>query len=105
MLVRDSGPLLIWSIQVVEHLIILDSLGRFSPFRSPTTQKAPAVSRATGVRSRGGSPLGKPQLPEGRPQAQERLAVSVFIDLLSLDLGLQLLHPASPLQPHPPVSV
>ena len=80
------------SVQVLEHLIILDSLGRFSPFRSPTTQKAPAIARAKGVRSREGSPLRKPQLPEGRPQGQERLAVGLFIDLLGLELGLQLLH-------------
>jgi hypothetical protein len=39
-------PLLIRSVWVIEHLFILDSHGRFSPFRSPTNKKAPAIARA-----------------------------------------------------------
>jgi hypothetical protein len=58
----------------------------------PANKKAPAVARATGVRSRGGSPLRKPQLPESRPQAPHRLAVGLLVHLLGFELSLQLLH-------------
>ncbi len=65
---------------------------QFLCFAPPANKKAPAIARATGVRCRGASPLRKPQLPERRTQAPDRLAIGLLIDLLSLELGLQLLH-------------
>ena len=82
----------------IETVYILDIPGMLSPIHPPTNKKAPAIARAIGVRDRGGSPLLEAQLPGGRTQALDRLAVGLFIDLLSLELGLQLLHPASPLR-------
>ena len=38
------------------------------------------------------STLRKPQLPERRPQAPDRLAIGLLINLLGLELSLQLLH-------------
>ena len=56
-------------------------------------QKKPQLSpgpQVSDVRQR--LPLRKPQLPEGRPQAPDRLTVGLLIHLLGFELGLQLLH-------------
>ncbi len=57
------------------------------PTKKPQLLPGPQVSD---VRQR--LPLRKPQLPEGRPQAPDRLTVGLLIHLLGFELGLQLLH-------------